>query len=94
MIDESAAIARVLDAEAVSPASELARNTPTYGCGRDVCFYTVQRKGRIGPRLAFIEQGPGIADLQEALTDGFTSRNGLGVGLGGARAFSYGHAFS
>ncbi|NUY01172.1 hypothetical protein [Paraburkholderia youngii] len=94
MIDESAAMARVLDAEAVSPASELARDTLTYGRGGDVYSCTVQRKGRTGPRLAFIEQGPGIADLQEALTDGFTSRNGLGVGLGGARAFSYGHAFS
>jgi serine/threonine-protein kinase RsbT len=69
----------------VTAASELARNTLTYGRGGDVYFYTVQRNGRTGLRLDFIDQGPGIADIQQALTDGFTSGNGLGLGLGGAK---------
>jgi serine/threonine-protein kinase RsbT len=69
----------------VTAASELARNTLTYGGGGDVHFYTVQRNGRTGLRLEFVDQGPGIADIQKALTDGYTSGNGLGLGLGGAK---------
>ncbi|OLL29124.1 anti-sigma regulatory factor [Burkholderia sp. SRS-W-2-2016] len=69
----------------VTAASELARNTLTYGRGGDVYIYTVQRNGRSGLRLDFIDTGPGIADIQQALTDGFTSGNGLGLGLGGAK---------
>ncbi|NML30299.1 anti-sigma regulatory factor [Paraburkholderia antibiotica] len=69
----------------VTAASELARNTLTYGRGGDACFYTMQRDGRVGLRLDFIDHGPGIADIQLALTDGFTSGKGLGLGLGGAK---------
>lgn len=69
----------------VTAASELARNTLTYGGGGDVHFYTVERSGRLGLRLEFIDNGPGIADIQKALTDGFTSGTGLGLGLGGAK---------
>jgi serine/threonine-protein kinase RsbT len=69
----------------VTAASELARNTVIYGGGGDVHFYTVQRNGRHGLRLEFIDTGPGIADIPKALTDGYTSGNGLGLGLGGAR---------
>ncbi|NML98000.1 anti-sigma regulatory factor [Paraburkholderia sp. RP-4-7] len=69
----------------VTAASELARNTLTYGGGGDLHFYTVQRNGRAGLRLEFVDNGPGIADIQKALTDGYTSGNGLGLGLGGAK---------
>jgi serine/threonine-protein kinase RsbT len=69
----------------VTAASELARNTLTYGGGGDVHFYIVQRNGRTGLRLEFVDTGPGIADIQKALTDGYTSGNGLGLGLGGAK---------
>ncbi|MFM0340508.1 anti-sigma regulatory factor [Paraburkholderia fungorum] len=69
----------------VTAASELARNTLTYGGGGDVHSYTVQRNGRVGLRLEFIDNGPGIADIQRALTDGYTSGSGLGLGLGGAK---------
>ena len=69
----------------VTAASELARNTLTYGLGGDVHFYTVTRNGRTGLRLDFIDNGPGIADIPKALTDGYTSGNGLGLGLGGAK---------
>jgi serine/threonine-protein kinase RsbT len=69
----------------VTAASELARNTLIYGGGGDVHLYQVQRNGRAGLRLEFIDQGPGIADIQKALSDGYTSGNGLGLGLGGAK---------
>src|ERR1700684_1288564 len=69
----------------VTAASELARNTLTYGGGGDLHFYTVRRSGRVGLRLEFVDHGPGIADIQRALTDGYTSGNGLGLGLGGAK---------
>lgn len=69
----------------VTAASELARNTLTYGGGGDVHCYTVRRNGRVGLRLEFVDNGPGIPDIQRALTDGFTSGNGLGLGLGGAK---------
>lgn len=69
----------------VTAASELARNTVIYGGGGDVHFYTVRRNGRIGLRLEFVDNGPGITDISRALSDGYTSGNGLGLGLGGAK---------
>jgi serine/threonine-protein kinase RsbT len=69
----------------VTAASELARNTLIYGGGGDVHLYTMLRNGRVGLRLEFVDQGPGIADIPQALSDGFTSGNGLGLGLGGAK---------
>lgn len=69
----------------VTAASELARNTLTYGGGGDVHFYQLQKNGRSGLRLEFIDNGPGIADIPKALTDGYTSGNGLGLGLGGSK---------
>jgi serine/threonine-protein kinase RsbT len=69
----------------VTAASELARNTLIYGGGGDVHLYTVRRNGRVGLRLEFNDSGPGIADIAKALADGYTSGNGLGLGLGGAK---------
>ena len=69
----------------VTAASELARNTLIYGGGGDVHLYTVRRNGRVGLRLEFVDNGPGIADIPRALADGYTSGNGLGLGLGGAK---------
>jgi serine/threonine-protein kinase RsbT len=69
----------------VTAASELARNTLIYGGGGDVHLYTLRRNGRVGLRLEFIDNGPGIADIPRALADGYTSGNGLGLGLGGAK---------
>jgi serine/threonine-protein kinase RsbT len=45
----------------------------------------VERNGRRGLKLEFVDQGPGIPDIQRALSDGFTSGSGLGLGLGGAK---------
>jgi serine/threonine-protein kinase RsbT len=72
----------------ITAASELARNTLDYGGGGELRAETLDEAGRRGVRLLFEDHGPGIADLQQALKDGFTSGTGLGLGLGGARRLS------
>jgi serine/threonine-protein kinase RsbT len=69
----------------VTAASELARNTLIYGGGGEMHWQTVRNGAKQGLRLVFTDQGPGIPDLDLALTDGWTSGNGLGLGLTGAR---------
>ncbi|MFE1441441.1 anti-sigma regulatory factor [Streptomyces sp. NPDC058739] len=69
----------------VTAASELARNALVHGGGGEVECALVTRSGVAGLRLAFADKGPGIADLDQALCDGYTSGGGLGMGLGGAR---------
>ena len=72
----------------VTAASELARNTLDYGGGGTVRIEALQDSGRRGLRLTFEDKGPGIPDLERALKDGYTTGNGLGLGLGGARRLS------
>jgi serine/threonine-protein kinase RsbT len=72
----------------VTAASELARNTVTYGGGGTARLEALQDGGRRGLRVVFEDKGPGIADVERALQDGFTSGHGLGLGLGGARRLS------
>lgn len=69
----------------VTAASELARNTLKYGGGGNVSFSLLSNSGLQGLCLVFEDKGPGIADIAQALTDGFTSGSGLGLGLGGAK---------
>jgi serine/threonine-protein kinase RsbT len=69
----------------VTAASELARNTLVYGGGGYVEVDQVENGRRSGIRIVFADQGPGIADLDLALTDGYTTGGGLGLGLSGAR---------
>ena len=69
----------------VTAASELARNTLRYGGGGRAEIERVVRNGKAGLRVSFIDEGPGIADLELALTDGWTSGGGMGLGLSGAR---------
>ncbi|MEU2284078.1 anti-sigma regulatory factor [Streptomyces sp. NPDC013178] len=69
----------------VTAASELARNTLVYGGGGEVETVRVADGRAQGLRLTFTDDGPGIADLEQALSDGYTSGDGLGMGLGGAR---------
>ncbi|GAB2941053.1 anti-sigma regulatory factor [Streptomyces heilongjiangensis] len=69
----------------VTAASELARNTLIHGGGGQMECTPVTGGGVQGLRLAFSDEGPGIQDLDRALVDGFTSGEGLGMGLGGAR---------
>jgi serine/threonine-protein kinase RsbT len=72
----------------VTAASELARNTLVYGLGGTLRIETVFNDRRVGLRLTFEDQGPGIADTALALTDGYTTGSGLGLGLSGARRLS------
>jgi serine/threonine-protein kinase RsbT len=69
----------------ITAASEIARNTVDYGGGGDLRLELLRDGGRRGVRLTFTDQGPGIADVEQALKDGYTSGGGLGLGLGGAR---------
>lgn len=69
----------------VTAASEIARNTVDYGQGGDLTMEALQNGQKKGLRLTFSDRGPGISDIERALTDGFTSGNGMGLGLGGTR---------
>jgi serine/threonine-protein kinase RsbT len=69
----------------VTAASELARNTLVYGGGGAVSAGRVDNGRRRGIRIVFADQGPGIPDLDLALTDGYTTGGGMGLGLSGAR---------
>jgi len=68
----------------VTAASELARNTIIYGGGGTLRLELLNGP-RNGLRLIFEDKGPGIADIELALRDGFTTGAGLGLGLGGAK---------
>lgn len=68
----------------VTAASEIARNTLDYGRGGDVRIEQL-KAARAGIRLTFQDNGPGIPDIARALTDGFTTGNGMGLGLGGTK---------
>jgi serine/threonine-protein kinase RsbT len=69
----------------VTAASELARNTLTYGGGGTAVIEFVNDGRRDGVRAVFSDNGPGIPDVTLAMTDGWTSGSGLGLGLSGAR---------
>jgi serine/threonine-protein kinase RsbT len=69
----------------VTAASELARNTVDYGKGGTVTLETLQLGARKGLRLIFEDKGPGIPDIELAMTDGYTSDRGLGLGLSGSK---------
>lgn len=69
----------------VTAASELARNTVDYGGGGTLCLEALQEGARRGLRLTFEDHGPGIADLELALKDGYTTGSGMGLGLSGSK---------
>lgn len=72
----------------VTAASELARNTLTYGGGGEVRVDGLEEGARRGLRLTFEDHGPGIPDIELAMKDGYTTGDGLGLGLSGARRLS------
>lgn len=72
----------------ITAASELARNTLTYGNGGTVLIEAVANGSRRGVRLTFEDRGPGIADIELAMKDGYTTGGGLGLGLSGAKRLS------
>jgi serine/threonine-protein kinase RsbT len=69
----------------ITAASELSRNTVVHGKGGDMHWELLDDGVRRGLRLLFEDQGPGIADLKLALTDGWTSGGGMGLGLPGSK---------
>lgn len=72
----------------ITAASELARNALDYGGGGEVRVELIQEGARKGVRLTFEDRGPGIPDIERALSDHYTTGGGLGLGLGGAKRLS------
>ena len=79
------ALSLVDQTKLVTAASELARNTLKYGGGGTVYLDALGDGFRKGVGLIFVDNGPGIADLELALRDGYTTGGGLGLGLGGSK---------
>jgi serine/threonine-protein kinase RsbT len=79
------ALSLVDQTKLVTAASELARNTLKYGGGGTVYLDALEDGFRKGVGLIFVDNGPGIPDLELALRDGYTTGGGLGLGLGGSR---------
>ena len=69
----------------VTAASELARNTLEHGGGGYAQIETVREGKRFGLRMSFVDEGPGIADLERALAGGYSTGTGLGLGLSGSK---------
>jgi serine/threonine-protein kinase RsbT len=69
----------------VTAASELARNALVHGGGGEMRVSNLNDTGRSGIRLEFIDQGPGIEDMDLALRGGYSTGTGLGLGLSGSR---------
>ncbi len=72
----------------VTAASELARNTLIHGGGGELKSFLLQEGNRKGLCLIFDDQGPGIPDIEKALQDGYTTKGGMGLGLGGSKRLS------
>jgi serine/threonine-protein kinase RsbT len=72
----------------VTAASEIARNTVIYGGGGLATAECLQNDRKKGVRLTFLDEGPGIPDIEMALKDGYTTGGGLGLGLSGAKRLS------
>jgi serine/threonine-protein kinase RsbT len=84
-IAEELRFSLVEQTKVVTAASELARNTVLHGRGGTVSIQVVHEGMREGLRLVFEDRGPGIPDVSLAMKDGYTTGNGLGLGLGGAK---------
>jgi serine/threonine-protein kinase RsbT len=81
----AAGFSLVSQTKLVTAVSELARNAVVHGGGGEVRLDTVMNGAARGVQLVISDSGPGIADIDQALTDGHTTGHGLGLGLGGAR---------
>ena len=69
----------------VTAASELARNTVEYGGGGRLRLRWLVNSNRVGLQMDFMDEGPGIGDVELAMKDGYSTGTGLGLGLSGAR---------
>jgi serine/threonine-protein kinase RsbT len=65
--------------------SEVARNIISYAEEGEICVAAVEKGGRRGIRVVATDSGPGIDDLEKALADGYSTGQGMGMGLPGAR---------
>jgi serine/threonine-protein kinase RsbT len=81
----SAGLRLVDQTKFITAVSELARNMTRYAGGGQIELALVRHGGRRGVRAVFADQGPGIDDVERAMRNGFTTGNGLGLGLGGAK---------
>ena len=81
----SARLSLVDQTKLVTAASEIARNTLVYGGGGEATVRLVSQGSAMGVEVVFSDEGPGIPDVDLALTDGWTSGSGLGLGLSGTR---------
>ncbi len=84
----AAGLSLVDQTKIVTAASEIARNSITHGGGGEVAIETISHPPRKGVRLVFTDRGPGIADIAMALTDGYSTGGGLGLGLSGSKRLS------
>jgi serine/threonine-protein kinase RsbT len=84
-LSQEATFSLVDQTKMVTAASELARNALVHGGGGELEWQVLRDGDKKGLRLAFIDTGPGIANLELAMMDGWTSGNGLGMGLSGAK---------
>lgn len=82
---QKAALSIVDQTKIVTAVSELARNTLIHGGGGTAQIELVNNEKRVGVRANFIDQGPGISDVKRALSGGFSTGGGLGLGLSGSR---------
>ena len=69
----------------ITAASELARNTLEHGGGGEVRLEALNDGAKLGLRLTFTDAGPGIADIEQALKDGYSTGTGMGLGLSGSK---------
>ena len=79
------AFSLVAQTKMVTAASELGRNTVRFGGGGTARLESLVDGGRTGVRATFEDQGRGIANIEQALSNGFTTGQGLGLGLGGSK---------
>jgi serine/threonine-protein kinase RsbT len=84
-LSQEATFSLVDQTKMVTAASELARNVLVYGGGGEMLWEVLRDGDKKGVRLSFVDHGPGIANMELAMMDGWTSGNGLGMGLSGAK---------
>ncbi|MEJ8802091.1 anti-sigma regulatory factor [Pontibacter sp. H249] len=69
----------------ITAASELVRNMLKYASGGKVILEIISKSAQTGVRLTFVDEGPGIKDIKQAMQDGFSTGRSLGLGLPGAK---------
>ena len=75
----------VSQTKVVTAASELARNVFEHGKGGSVEIELLDERDKVGLHMIFVDEGEGISDIARALEDGYSTTNGMGLGLGGAK---------